>query len=136
MRKYPKSRVVRRTGGAAVEAAICLPLVFILLMGSLEICNQIFLKESLCNAAYEAANVAARKDGSYATANSRVTSILSARGTKGYTLTITPTPESANKGTTLTVTVSASISSNSLLPVARFGTGTLSAQVTIVKEDT
>lgn len=42
-----------RKGGAAVEAAICFPVIILLMMGTLEICAGIYLKESLTVCAYE-----------------------------------------------------------------------------------
>ena len=43
----------RRGGGAAVEAAFCFPIIIMLMMGTLEICAGIYLKESLTLCAYE-----------------------------------------------------------------------------------
>jgi hypothetical protein len=51
-RRIAKARK-RRGGGAAVEAAFCFPLIIFLMMGTLEVCAGIYLKESLTLCAYE-----------------------------------------------------------------------------------
>ncbi len=50
----------RRHGVAAVEAAFCLPVIVILMFGTLEICAGYSLQESLTIAAYEGARFGAR----------------------------------------------------------------------------
>lgn len=42
-----------RRGAAVVEAALCIPLVVMLMLGTLEVCSGIYLKESLTVAAFE-----------------------------------------------------------------------------------
>ncbi len=122
-------------GAAVVELAVCLPVIFLLLMASLELCTKIYLQESLLTAAYEAANVAARGGETTATATARASAILSSRNVAGFAITISPSPESCSKGTTMVITVTAPSSSNSVVPVQKFNTGTLQAQVRAVKED-
>ena len=47
-----------RRGVAATEFAVCLPIVLVIVFGSIESCTMIFLKQSLAVAAYEGARVA------------------------------------------------------------------------------
>jgi hypothetical protein len=131
-----RKRTKRRSGAAVVELAVCLPVIFLLLMASLEICTKIFLLETLTVAAYETAIEGARTGGTTTSAVARGTAILSSRGVQGYAITISPAPDSAAMGTTLTVTVTAPSSSNSVVPVQKFNTGTLRAEVRAVKEAT
>ena len=131
MRKRVRSK---RNGAAVVELAVCLPVIFLLLMASLEICTKIFLLESLTVAAYETAIEGARTGGTTSSAVARGTAILSSRGVQGYAITISPAPESTSWGTTMTITVTAPSSSNSVVPTQRFNTGTLQAQIKAVKE--
>lgn len=132
MRRRPA--LAPRTGAAVVELGICLPVIFLLMMGSLEVCGRVFLRESLQIAAYEASVVAARQSSTTSSVNARVTSILGARNVNGYTVSCSPSPESAALGSQIVVTVSAPTSSNGLTPAQRFASMTLSAQCTAVKE--
>ena len=58
-----RARRRRRNGGAAVEAAFCFPLIIILMMGTLEVCLGIYLKESITICAFEGARVGVRRRG-------------------------------------------------------------------------
>ena len=52
----------RRHGAAATEFAVCLPVLMLLLLGMLEACTMIFLKQSLAVAAYEGGHTALAAD--------------------------------------------------------------------------
>lgn len=53
-----KTNRSRRRGAAVVEAAIALPVVLIIILGTVEVCNGIFLKQSMLLMAFEGARVA------------------------------------------------------------------------------
>lgn len=97
---------MQRTAAAVVEFAITLPVVTILVFGSIEIANGIFLKQAVSEAAYEGARAAARPSGTQASAQARIREVLASRGINNETITITPNPNSAARGTKLTLTVS------------------------------
>ena len=73
-RTRPKKR-----GIATVEFAICLPVLVLIILGSLEACNLIFLKQALTEAAYQGAIVAMRPNATEADVTARIQSILDAR---------------------------------------------------------
>lgn len=50
-----------RSGAAVVEAAFCIPIVIILMLGTLEVCSGIYLAESIKVSAYEAVRVGVRR---------------------------------------------------------------------------
>lgn len=52
------NRLRRRRGAAVIEAAIALPVVLIIILGTVEVCNGIFLKQSMLLMAFEGARVA------------------------------------------------------------------------------
>lgn len=107
-----------RSGAAAVETALTLPLLLILVFGSIELSNAVFLKQSLNMAAYEAAKVITRPGDNNALAAARCQEVLAVRKISGYTMTISPTVTAATpRGTRVTVTVSASESNLSYGPV-------------------
>ena len=53
-----------RSGVAAVEFAVCLPVLVVLILGSIECCSMIFLRQSLAIVAYEGLRVAVKPETS------------------------------------------------------------------------
>ena len=60
-----------RFGTAAMETAVSLPLLVILVFGAIEMANAVFLKQSMNLAAYEAAKVVTRPGTNAALATTR-----------------------------------------------------------------
>jgi len=124
-----------RRGVAAVELAVLLPVLLLVIIGSLECSGMIFLNQSLHIAAYEGARVAIQSDATNADVIDSANSILGARSINAPLLTLNPTDVSGIlSGQTLTVTVSAPADANSLLPPWFFGGMTLVGQTTMIKE--
>ncbi|MEM9940269.1 MAG: TadE family protein [Planctomycetota bacterium] len=69
-----------RQGGAAVEAAMIIPVVIIMMMGTLEICSGIYLKETLAIAAFEGCRVGVRRRSTNEMVRNRVEDVLNERG--------------------------------------------------------
>lgn len=124
----------RRSGTAAVETAVTLPLLLILVFGSIELGNAVFLKQSLNIAAYEVARVVTEPGANETLARTRCQELMTARKISSYTITISPTVTlTTPRGTEVTVTVSAPTSNLSYGPV-RFMTGkTCQARVRMVR---
>lgn len=115
----------RRAGLAAVEFALTLPLLMILVLGSIEASNAIFLRQSITIAAYETAQVASAYGGTEAEAKTRGNEILTSYGIDSATITIFPTIDtSVVPGTKIEVTVTAPASANSIGPNWFFRDGT------------
>ncbi len=55
----------RQRGAAVVEAAIALPVILVIILGTVEVCNNIFLKQSLSLMAFEGARVAIIPDATF-----------------------------------------------------------------------
>lgn len=70
---------VRRRGAAAVEAAFCFPLIIMMMMGTLEICAGIHLKESISICAYEGTRVGVRRRATAEQVRARVVEALADR---------------------------------------------------------
>ncbi len=102
-----------------MELAVCLPLLMIVAVGSIEATNAIFLKEHLTSAAYEAARRATATVPW--TSNDNPTKaaqyVLGQFGILGGIVQIVPTTvtSSTPAGTQVTVTVSAPLGSNSCM---------------------
>jgi Flp pilus assembly protein TadG len=101
-----------------VEAAISIPLLFVLVFGAIELSNGIFLKQSLTLAAYEGVRTATRPGGTSALAQQRIQDVLTSRGITGQTVIITPTVTTTTpRGTQVSVTVGVSANSEAIGPL-------------------
>ncbi len=134
MRRFQR-QPVRRKGAATVELSICLPLFILILFGSIEASNLIYLRESLCLASYEAARQAVSLDVSQADIEKRAKQLLASRGITNPTVTLSPSDfNSTSGGDPVTITVSVPTSSQTLLPKIVYRQRSISAQTTFVKE--
>lgn len=132
-------RTIRR-GIAATEAAFCLPIVLLLMFGTLGVCNALFLKETITIAAYEGARAGVKKNATAATVTTTVQSVLSARGltqrTAGdFEITVTPSSLSSLKALDpVTVTVNVPVSGYVPFVGNFFRSTRVGASVTMVRE--
>lgn len=135
----PKMRRCRqkknRKGAAVVELAVCLPIIVVLVFGSIETCNMIFLRQTLNASAYEGIRVAVGPDAVHQEVIDRCQAVLDARDVKGATITI-DRQDVANvaPGQPIRVVVSAKCDANSGGPSWFFAGRTLEGQASFVKE--
>lgn len=105
-------------GVAATELAVCLPVVVLLVIATLEACSAVFLKQSLTVAAYEGARTAIVPGATPGTVQASCDQILKDRKVKSAKVTVTPANIAALKpGDYVDVTVTAPCSANSVVPV-------------------
>lgn len=121
-----------RAGTATVELAVCLPVLVILVFGSIEVANFIHLKQDLTVCAYEAAMVACRPGQTSAQAIARCEEVANAKRIQQIQATVTPTVNAETAaGTEITITVRAAAAANYAMPVRYFRNRELSAVVVI-----
>jgi len=141
--RYQKKRCRKmneRRGGAVVETAFCIPVVIILMMGTLEVCSGIYLYESCKVAGFEGVRLGIRRSGTAEEVLYRTNEVLAARGVKipnggGYGVTIEPNNFSnLNALDPITVTVSVPTQGNSIFLFDTFANRTIRASVTMVRE--
>lgn len=121
-----------RRAVAAVEFALCLPVVVLLVLASIECCTMIFVQQTLETAAYETARFAASPGDTNALAVQRGTQVLSDRQVNGGQVAITPSaPQRQDQ---IDVTVTAPFDQNRLFPQFFFGGQTLTADVSMQKD--
>jgi len=101
-----RRRSTRRGGAVAVEAALVLPLVLILLMGTWEVGRFVLVGQILNTAAREGARLAA---GGYTTNNTPVTAAMVQQAVQDY-MTAAGLPSAAVTGSTVTINCLASTS--------------------------
>lgn len=128
-------RVSYRSGTAVVELAATLPVFVLLLLGTIETCNMIFLQQSLEIAAYESARVAIVPGSDDFDINLATTELLTARRVKNATVVVTPTNfQNAAYGSFIRVDVSVPCNSNSVFALRFYGSKTLTGTVEMMKE--
>jgi hypothetical protein len=132
---FRRPRFVAHRAAAAAELAICLPLIVMLLLASIEACEMIFLDHSLTIASYEGVRVAINFDGTNDAVLARCNQIIGDRGVAGATVSISP-DDVANvaRGQAVAITVSAPCDENTILPPWFYVGKTLSCKTTMVKE--
>ena len=124
-----------RRGVAATEFAVCLPVIVLLVLGMIECCTMIFLKQSLTIASYEGVRTALEERAVSSDVLRTSQQILTQRRVQGGSITVNPSNIPAiPTGQYITVTVSAPADSNSVLPGSFFRGRTLSASATMMKE--
>ncbi len=103
-----------RHGAALVEFAVCLPVIMLLILGSMEATSAIFVRQALTTAAYEGIREAIRTRASTAEATARAQAVLNARQIRGSTIRFSPTDTStAARGAIVSIEVSANYAANS-----------------------
>lgn len=105
----------RNRGGAAlIEFAVCIPVLLILVLGSMEATSAIFVRQALTTSAYEGIREATKVGGTTAGATSRAQAVLSARNIRGSSIRVVPNDvRNVARGEPITFEVSASFALNS-----------------------
>lgn len=135
VRRRPRRRHNTR-GIAATELAVCLPIIVLLVIGTIEACSALFLKQALTVAAYEGVRTAIDENATSASVQAACDQILADRRIKGATVTLKPSNIAAlNPGDFIDITVSAPCASNSLVPTTFYRGRTLSATASMMIEN-
>ncbi|MFO0924034.1 MAG: TadE family protein [Pirellulales bacterium] len=130
-----RNRRRTRKGVAAVELAFVLPVLLVLVFGTIEICQRIFLRQSLVIAAYEGARLGARRNTTNAQVIDRCNTILQQRNVRGGSVTVTPANIlSIATGEAITISVTAPWASNSPTRFVISDQGNLSVQAVMLRE--
>src|SRR2546423_365012 len=94
-------------GVAAAELAVCLPIVVLIVLATIESCSALFLKQSLTVAAYEGVRTAIEKGSTSGNVQTICNGILSERRIQGSQINVTPIDiKSLKPGDFINVTVS------------------------------
>ena len=84
MRPTPSNR----KGGAAVEAAVCLPLIVFILLASIEMCSGLFHNYNAHAATYELSKLALKRETTSDDVQSKAAILLPSLGFDDYSITI------------------------------------------------
>ncbi|MEM8947472.1 MAG: TadE family protein [Planctomycetota bacterium] len=130
-----KNRHSSKRGVAVVELAVCLPVLTLITLATIEASAMIFLQQSLSIAAYEGARVSLVPDATEENARYQAELILTGRDVVGASVNVTPSNfESSSSGTWIQIETSAPFAQNSLAGGWLFNGHTLSASVEMMKE--
>jgi Flp pilus assembly protein TadG len=128
-------RARNRKGAAVVEFAVCLPVILLIVLGSIEAASMMFLRQALVQSAYEGAKVAIRNNGNNADANAAIQAVAAGRRINQLTVTFEPADVSTvAQGDTVRVTITAPGDTNSFIPFGPFKNKLVAAQAVMVKE--
>ena len=124
-----------RSGLASVELAFVLPVMLILVLGTIEVCQRIFLRQSAVIVSYEAGRLAARSTSSNAEVATRCQTMLTQRRVNGAVVTITPSDLlSQPPGTQVRVRVEVPWASNSPTRFVLQDQGTIAVDAYMLRE--
>jgi Flp pilus assembly protein TadG len=124
-----------RCGIAAVELAVILPVLLILVLGTIEVCQRIFLRQSAVIVGYEGARFAARSTTSTADVVQRCQTLLTQRRVTGGTITVTPNNLlAATPGTLIQVRIAIPWASNSPTRFVLQDQGTVTVDAYMLRE--
>lgn len=124
-----------RRGAAVAEFALILPVLFTILMGTLEACSMIYRMQTLEIAAYEGCRVALIPGVTRGQIDAAINQILNDRRVSNTQITITPANFlTAPARTIVDVTVSAPAAGNSVIAPLFFANRTLTGSCTMMKE--
>lgn len=122
-------------GLASVEIAMCLPLITLLMLGTIDACSMIFLKQSLTIAAYEGGRTALIPGTDAAQIEADCLQLVVDRNILDAQVSILPNqPDQAKAGDYISVAVSAPCATNSLIPSLFYQGRVLSATAHVMKE--
>jgi Flp pilus assembly protein TadG len=115
-RPFARRRTSR--GVAAAELAVCLPIVVLLVIATLEACSAVFLKQSLTVATYEGVRTAIVPGATASSVEAACNQVLKDRRVNGAKVKVTPSNIAALiPGDYVDVTITAPCASNSVVPL-------------------
>jgi hypothetical protein len=97
------------------ELAVCLPVLTLVVFGSLQACNLIYLKHGCITAAYEGTLELAKPNATSSSIVSRAQQVLTARGIRSSQIRLLPAGTEAStaaRGTVFTLEVTADVGPN------------------------
>lgn len=105
-----------RRGAAMIELAVCLPLLVIATLGTIEACAMIYLKQTLAVAAFEGARLGLIKGSESINVEAQCQYVLMDHNVSNYSIAMSPSdPATLQSGDYFRVEVSALCAPNSLV---------------------
>lgn len=106
----------KRKAAAIIELAVCLPLLVLVTLGTIEACAMLFLKQTLSIAAFEGARLGVVQGSESFNVEAQSQLILTDHAVQGYSISMEPAdPRTLSSGDYMRVTVTAPCAPNSLI---------------------
>jgi hypothetical protein len=106
----------KRKAAAIIELAVCLPLLVLVTLGTIEACAMLFLKQTLAIAAFEGARLGVVPGSESFNVEAQSQLILTDHAVQGYSISMEPAdPRTLSSGDYMRVTVTAPCAPNSLI---------------------
>jgi len=123
-------------GVAAAELAVCLPVVALLVVATIEACSAVFLKQSLTVAAYEGVRTALEEGATVSTVQATCDRIFADRRIQGAQVSVNPVNiATLNPGEYVDVTITAPCAPNSVIPTTFYRGRSLMANASMMIEN-
>lgn len=124
-----------RRGIAAMEFAVCLPILLVLIVGTIEACSMVYLKQTLTVAAYEGIRASVKANATTADVTAACNQILTARKVRNATISVLPSDFDRQPAQTwITVRVETTGGDNSVISGWFYDTLVLDGEATMMKE--
>ena len=123
----------RRSGATTVEVALTLPILFLLTFAGWEFSRINTIRNTIENAAYEAARASMLPGADLEKVEEAATDVLSCVGIAGATVTMTPSVITTTTDD-VTITISAPLATNSLGFIKYFTSGNMTSTLTMSRE--
>lgn len=121
-----------RRGAAVVELAVCLPVLVLVTLATVEACTMLFVQQTLKVTAFEGARVGIVPSAQAANVDYQCRTILDDHNVQGYSVTMDPSaPETLESGDWFTVTTTATFVDNSLIGGWLYADKTLTRSVSL-----
>ncbi len=135
LRRSSTCRSNDRRGVEILELAFALPVMTVIIFGTLELSEVLYLKQSLAVASYEAGRLAARPGADAATVENRFQAIMTARRVDNAVIAITPANlANAAVGDTIRIDVSAPLEGNNTTNLVISSVPDLTEVIVILRE--
>jgi Flp pilus assembly protein TadG len=118
-----------------LELAVCLPVIMLLVLGSIEAASLIFIKQAMVQTAYEASIVAIKNNSTNADAIAAANQVVRGHRLNGLTLSFSPADVArAPRGSVVAVTATVPAGSHRLINSRIIGVDQVSATALMIKE--
>ncbi len=124
-----------RKGAAVVEIAVTLPVILVIVLGSIQAASLMFLRQAMVQTAYESVKVAASHTGNSTKATEAGQRVAAGRRISNLEITFTPSNvESVPRGTPIRVRASAPGNANTVVPFGTLADRRIAAEAVMIKE--
>jgi len=134
LRRVRQRRFADRRATVLTELAICLPVMTLLVLGSIDISDAIHLKHTVTLSAYEAGQVSTCQGGTETEGRTKGMAILTDRMIRNGTIKFSPAiTASTVAGTYITITATAPANNNTLGLTSYFRNSTITVSIVMRK---